>query len=237
MKTKLFIFPLALALLNCSSGENTDQTLDEKIEDMIPRSDQEPCDFLSLDEIKETFSLDQDIKVTQNNDYGICSYSWEIASEKTSEEDNINAILNAAKTGNIANAVSGISQGYYSVGFNFSTIEASTGAEAKAGYERIIKRLSEGIKVSKETVSKKMEEMGLDSRAAEEYLTEENLTYKNDQWTEVNGVGDAATWSSKTNQLTVLSGTDVFFLTVKAGDKAKSQEMAEKLAAVIIDNL
>ncbi|WP_304238737.1 hypothetical protein [Jiulongibacter sediminis] len=237
MKKSLFTLTVFALLSSCSSGENSNETLEEKIEEMIPKSDQEPCDFLSKEEVIETFDIEDGIEITQNSSYGVCSFSWEVASEKASEEESINSILEAARSGNISSAVSQISKGSYSVGLNFSTLNSKSKEEARQGYERIIQRLTEGIKVSKETVKDKMEEMGLDGDAADKYLTDENLTYKNDQWEEVDGIGEAATWSSKTSQLTVLSGIDVFFLTVKAGDKEKSLEMARKLAIKVIDNL
>ncbi|MGR3810183.1 hypothetical protein [Jiulongibacter sp. NS-SX5] len=236
MKTTLAAIAISITLFSCSSGDSSDNNIEEALENGIPKSEQDPCDYLSIAEIKATMNLSDTLSIDQNSSYGVCSFNWEVPSEKASQEASVQDILNAAKTGDMSSLAGSMTAGYYSVGLNFSTFVSKTEEDAKRGYEGIIKSLSGGITVSKEAIKEKMEEMGIDSEAADRHV-DRDVTYKDDAHVEVTGIGDAASWSSKTKQLTVLSGTDIFFLTVRAGDDENSKETAKSLANVVIDNL
>ncbi len=234
MKKIISIIALGLIISACQSGEKS-ETLQEKIEASIPKTEREPCDLLKAEEVKQVAALSE-VELTQNNNYGVCSFSWEVESEKASQEESIANILNAAKSGDASAVASTAQKGYYSVGLNFSTLTPKTKAEALEGYKTILERLNKGITVSKEQIAEKAKDLGLDDKNIEKYASD--YTYKDEDRSDIEGIGEAASWSNKTSQLTVVSGTDIFFLTVKAsGDKEKALSMAKEIAQLVIKKL
>lgn len=237
MKTKYLIAAVSLLLFNCSGEGDTKEgeTLEEKVENMIPRSEQNPCDFLTEDVVREAANVAPDITITNSNRFNTCNFSWEVESEKMSQEEYLAATMEMVKSGKVGNLKS-LQQGSYSVSLNFTNVELSGADQAKQTYETIKKRLTEGITVSKDAITEKAKEMGVDSKAVEKYA--EDVTIQDKTLTDVSGVGDEAVWSTKSNQLTVLSGSDVFFINANASGKSEaSLELAKKLADVVIDKL
>ncbi|UBM58380.1 hypothetical protein LAG90_16370 [Marinilongibacter aquaticus] len=227
---------MSIFVFSCSNSSSDSSSLEEKVEAAIDKSDKSPCDFIDEDDIRSIFGVGTEVTMDKNDRFGICSFNWEVESEQASDDERLKATLEATKSGDMDKIVAISSQGTYSVGLNFTTAKPSSAADARKTYDTILKRMSEGITVKKEDIIKKAEEMGLDSKAIESHA--EDTTISDGSHESVSGVGDAASWSSKTSQLTVLSGTDIFFLTVKAsGDKEKSLSKAKELAESVIDNL
>jgi hypothetical protein len=120
---------------------------------------------------------------------------------------------------------------------NFTTAKISDAANAAQVFETIDKRMSEGIKVSAAQIKEKTGGTSVSDEYVDKYAGD-SVTFKGGKRTEINKVGDQAIWDSKPKQLTVLSRTDIFSLTVEAGGgEALSVKKSKELAEKVIDEL
>ncbi len=235
MKTKYLFLGAAFILAGCSQGTDSTESIAEKIDKAIPRSEQNPCDFLSETEVRNLAGVHDTVSFTRNDSFGVCSLSWEIESEKPTDEEIIAAAMQTVKSGKVS-GMKEFQRGYYSVGLNFSPLKLNGKQDAKNAFDTAKRTLTEGMTVSKETIKEKAKDMGINNSALDTYATD--VTIQDSTLTDISGVGDEAFWSSQSRQLTVLSGGGLFFLTVKGQkDPESSLNLAKKIAEQIIDKL
>ncbi|WP_341226895.1 hypothetical protein [uncultured Arcticibacterium sp.] len=193
----------AFVLIACQSGSDS-ETLSEKIEEQV-KAKGEVCDYLKDEDVKEVYGLSDSHEIRRNENYGICNLNWK--KDPSSDDASV----------------------YYSVSMNFSTLEATTKEEAKEGFDMIISRMTGGMKISNESIQEKAKEMGVDMDLSE--TLKDGVTIQGQSFTEIAGVGDKAMWSARTTQLTILKGTEVFFVNTHCGgDKVEALEKAKAMA-------
>lgn len=205
---KLILSSLSIfALAACQSGSDS-ETLKEKVEEQV-KAKGDVCDYLTDDDVREVYGLSEANTIRRNESYGICSLDW-------IKDPNAEGPFND-----------------YSISMNFSTLNAKSEEEAAKGFDMIISRMSGGIKISNEAIQEKAKEMGIDTDLSE--TLKDGVTVKGQTFSEVTGVGEKAMWSVKTSQLTVLEGTEVFFInTYCGGDKAEALEKAKAMAKKVV---
>lgn len=232
---KLTYWILAISFLASCGGNNTSTTEDAATEAAKALFKENPCEILTEQMVRSAYALDESISITKDDTYGVCTYSWEQAEEAASEEEQLNAVMEAMRTGNMASTKAIASKGHYSAGFNFSTISPKNASDAITSFENIIESLEAGVKVDREKIKEEMVKKGLDASTIDQYVAEEGITFSSGGMQAIAGVADRAMWSPKRKQLTVLSGTHIFFVNVDAGgDDAASLEMAKSLTNTII---
>lgn len=235
----LFLSSLIFLFAACGGGESSNSLSDdiEEVTSSIPSSEREPCDYIDEAMVRSVFGVGDAVEITANNSYGICSFQWDSLTETeraAADEEMASAMISAVMSGKVLDK-GAMQKGHYNISLNFTTYKIEDVADAVRAYEGINKQMSEGITVSADQVKEKTSSI---SDEAIEDAIGDGVTFKGGERTDINGVGDKAVWDSKLNQLTVLSGTDIFFMTVEAsGDKELSIEKAKEMAEQVIDKL
>lgn len=207
MRKFVFTALSVMALASCQSG-NDSETLTEKIEEQI-KVKGEVCDYFNDEDVRDVFGLSGTSEIRRGENFGICSLDWK-------KDPSSNARSN-----------------YYSLSLNFSTLDAKSNEEAAKGFDMIISRMTGGMKISNDAIQEKAKEMGIDTDLSE--TLKEGVTIEGQTYSEVEGVGERAMWSAKTAQLTVLKGTEVFFLSADCGgNKVESLEKAKAMAKKVV---
>ena len=238
MKNLLLLSASLFLFVSCGGGDSENNLADdiEEITVSMPSSEREPCNYIDEATIREIFGVGNTIEITSSDSYGLCTFQWDGLTEverTAADEEMTNAMMAAVTSGKMLDR-SAMQKGYYNVSLNFTTAKITDAASAASTFETIDKRMSEGIKISAEQVKEKTSSISDESVDA---VIKDGVTFKGGKRTEINGVGDAAVWDSKLKQLTVLSGTDIFFVTADAGgDEALSVEKSKEIANKIIDN-
>lgn len=230
----LFIF------IACNSDSENSMSDDiDEITASIPSSEREPCDYISEAMIREIFSVENTTEITKSDQYGVCSFTWDGLSEaarKVADEEMQNTMIAAVTSGKMPD-MKALQKGQFSVSLNFTNAKVTTSAQAASTYDAINKRMSEGVTVSADQVKEQTKGKNISDKAVDDVVGE-GITFKGGTRTDIDGVGNAATWDDKLKQLTVLSGTDIFFVTVNAGgDEALAKRKSEEMAKEIINNL
>lgn len=239
MKKLLFLLSSTLLFTACGGGSESNSLSDdiEEITASIPSSEREPCNYIDEAMVREGFGVSDAIEITKSDSYGTCSFQWDglTEAERTAaDEEMTNAMISAVTSGNRP-SMSDLQKGYFNVSLNFTTAKITSADQAASTYETINKRMSEGIKVSADQVKEKTSSL---SDEDIDNAIGDGVTFKGGQRTEINGVGDKAVWDAKLKQLTVLAGTDIFFMTVDAGgDQELSIEKSKEMAKKVISKL
>lgn len=239
MKKLLLLSSSIFLFAACGGGESSNNLSDDidEITASIPSSEREPCNYINEAMIREVFEVKEGIEVSSVDGYGMCAFNWDSLSEAertAADEEMANSMISAVMSGKTLDK-SAMQKGHYNVSLNFTTYKIKDAADAVRAYEGINKQMSEGITVSADQVKEKTSSI---SDEAVDDAIGDGVTFKGGERTDINGVGDKAVWDSKLNQLTVLSGTDIFFMTVEAsGDKELSIEKAKEMAEQVIDKL
>lgn len=240
MKKLLFLCSSLFLFIACSGdSENSISDDIDEITASIPSSERAPCDYISEATLREVFSVENTTEITKSDKYGVCSYAWDGLNEaerKVADEEMTNVMIAAVTSGKMPDTKD-LQKGKFSVSLNFTNAKITTSAQAASTYETINKRMSEGVTVSADQVKERTKGKSVSDKAIDDVVGE-GITFKGGTRTDVNGVGNAATWDDKLKQLTVLSGTDIFFITVNAGgDEALAMQKSKEVAKEIINNL
>lgn len=241
MFIKKILLSFSSLLLFTACGGDTESSVSDDIEKItasIPSSERKPCDYINEKMVRETFGVGDDFEITMNDSYGTCSFQWDglTEAERTAaDEEATSAMLSAIGSGNIN--ISDLQKGYFNVSLNFTTAQITDAAGAARTFETINERMTKGIKVSADQVKEKTKGTSVSDEAVDKIIGD-GVTFKGGERKDIDGVGDEAVWDTKLKQLTVLAGTDIFFVGSNAGGDAElSVEKAKELANKIIDKL
>ena len=205
----------------------------------------DPCALLTDAVIRSVFSVPADATIenppTRNPVRATCTYIWdkpnadEIRQEiQALQQQRVRDMMKQARRGKIG-------QGMMDMAMNMPRVEnrvhlnfgnpAESPAAARATFDSAIQMLERGLT---HTIEVDEDTPGT-TRAVREHLNGQEVTFQASA-TPVEGLGDAARWIPRLNQIAVLDGQRILFLTVEIEvDRDVNLEHAKRLARALLD--
>jgi hypothetical protein len=208
-------------------GEQLEQVEEASGEQAEGEAD--PCALLTEAVVRRVFEVPAETKMTQRTmerPRRMCTYVWEkpnaeeIRAEiQKAQQERIRKMMKQVRRGKRVEGLMGaigMPSTTSRVNLNFGGPFASA-QEARAGYDSALRVLREGI-----------------TRKVQTKQVQEEVTFQADH-ANVDGVGDAAAWSPRMNQLAVLDDSTVLFLSVEVGvEPDDNRDAAKRLAAALL---
>ena len=195
--------------------EDAGQAIAEKVVKELgikPADGAAPCEILSDELIHAHFSLDPEVEISRSpskySPHPLCTVSWEKPNAAEIQQESA-----AAMSDYMARKMKGEDvkmpsfQTTNSVSLTLLTPLADDPQQAVANFDAAMKTLSDGITRTHNGVT---------------------VTFQADL-VAVDGVGDKAMWAAKMHQLSVVSGRQIFHLTVKT-DEDRNLELQQARA-------
>jgi hypothetical protein len=207
---------LLLGVAACGAPDGQAPRAQESAAERAPARDTHPCDVFSRDDVAATFSVaGDDISASRDAVPGnlACSYEWARADVEAIHERNRQAAMQSLRSGG---GVPRFESDTNSLLITFHGVDFPSTDEALRGFDQMVQRLSEGVS----------------SGAGSERFEFQAGFEPSD------GIGERAAWSEKLRQVSVVSGTRLFHVSLNTGgersaDRARAEEIARRIAAAL----
>ena len=206
------------------------QAVAEAAEAAEPEGEPDPCETLTEAIVRSTFQVPADTAIARPDSTvtvrRICTYTWrkpnaeELEAQiKAMQQERIREMMRQVRRGKVAQGLLDAAQmpsveARVSLNFGptFETEEA-----ARAGFAAMVERMEQGI-----------------SRRVQTKNVDQEVTFRA-SFTEVEGVGDQASWAPRMKQLAVLDGTRILYINVDLELEVEDNlDHAKRLAAAIL---
>ncbi len=222
-----------------------EETLGEEIEEVEEGEEPDPCALLTESVIRTTFEVPEDTPVEQQPSIQqirpMCTYSWDKpdaeeirARVKQIQQERVQEMFRKMRRGKQAQAITDLAMDLPSesnrVSLNFSP-PPRTAARARAMFFAAMATLEGGVR---HTIEVEEGTEGVSERVRQEVDGQE-IEFQADL-EEVEGIGDEARWIPRLNQLAVLNGDQILYLTVEMDvDRSVNRDEAKTLMAALLD--
>lgn len=212
-----------------------------------PEQDEEPdpCALLTEAVIRSTFEVPEGTTIdhppSRNPVRPVCTYSWEkpnaeeIRAEiQQQQQDRVREMMKQARRGKMGQGMLDMAMDMPKmsnrVSLNYGDA-SETPEEARSKFDSAMRMMQRGMTQRVEVD----EDMPGTTKAVRDRVDGQEITFQADS-TPVEGLGDDARWLPRMNELAVLDGNEILFLTVEMDtDRDVNLEQAKRLAEALLD--